>query len=723
MLHDSAFAKAHRSSVPYLAFILTVLCCLYTVLAKAQAPNDTRATASQLTVGAPERCNPTKGNISDAFASLAEPPCAPLDARGTRRDLWYYFVTTAASTTIVLDVIGGSPGTLYFNATLTDGTALQCRTVNAWAAVRLYFDDRAVGDTVYIQLAGLDPYAYTTFNICAFETPPCLPPTNINMTVGQNWTQLYFQNADGSSASVGGRRYRALAGPAGYRPAFGKPDTTAVGGRQPLTVWGLTPGEFYYIYLQEQCSLTEQSVALRPSQNFRQKPAGSPPGDSLRGVLRDSGRPQTLATELTGCFPTPGTTRSATAEAGLPAGCGGEADDDVWYSIKPAGTQYRVILTPAPGISTDLVLEVRDADLKLIDCINEAPGGTSEVYNKYDFTPGAQYYFRVYTAEAGAVADYEICIIATDRPILTDTGCTDALRFTIDGTGAKGDFVDVLTPAGEIVVSIENTINLGAVKVSYFGARDSVRVLATDSVPVYYGRSNITIEPERQPNEGDSVTVRFYISGGDLIGLAQVGAVQGLGPNIEAIPDRIPPSNSGSSGGGGTSTRSGSRGGRLTLYLPADSVDLVAVRVPQERCSADYLKAGFATSVVGRGEYADGLYLDVRVPGFSEFFFSSGNTPLSREIASGLSPKPAVRALSMYPNPTTGRVTVVLPEGIYASELRYDLVDAMGRVVDSGSAFSVGDRLNLTFEGLPTGMYSLLLVGDNDTYAGRILLE
>ena len=673
-----------------------------TALLSQTAPNDTRTTAIELTVGAPDACTPLAGNTAEGSPSLAEPSCAPPDADGARRDLWYYLVAPGPSVTVALDAEAGNVGTVWVEMTDAAGQPLFCRSVTAWRQQRLRLDGLTTGDTVFVQVAALDPSSFTAFEICAFATPTCEPPQILQMRTGQNWAQLLFVNGDGSPAFTGGRRYRAVAGVRPFAPGRDEPAASVDVSRSPLTIWGLQPGEAYQLALSELCSDSDASVFATPTQNFSQQPAGTPENDSLRATFRGDG-PEIVGSVSVGCFGQPGSTRRATAEAAAPAACGGEADDDVWYVIRPQGPQYRFLLTPAPDITSDLVLEIRDAALELVACVNETPGGSAEVYDAYALTPDEDYYLRVYTAAAGEEADFEICAFRFDRPVVVDTGCTDALAITLDGTGEPGEFVDVVTSTGEIVVSLENTQDLGRVEVSYYGAPDSARALSTDSVPVYYARNNVTIAPERQP--ADSVTVRFYLSEADLIGLANLGALQNA--EVLAIPNQPTATSGGGTGSGGG--RSGRR--RLTVRFPPDEEpDLAVARVPQARCSADYPGAGFATSLVGSGPHANGVYLDIRVAGFSDFFFASARIPLTREQA----PPPSAvrelpRALGVYPNPTRGALTVSWAADTDGeAPTHYRLLDAAGRVVAADRLPLGAESSHIQLPGVPEGVYTLV---------------
>ena len=691
---------------PRLAPLAAALLAAAPGLHAQTAPNDTRATAAALTVGEADVCSPLRGNTAEGSASLAEPSCAPPDDAGARRDLWYAFVAPGPSVTVALDADGGNVGTVWVEATDAAGTTLLCDAVTIWQRQRLRLDELVAGDSVYVQVAALEPASRTSFEICAFATPSCEPPRILQMTTGQNWIQLSFVNGDNTPALNGGRQFEAVAGVTPFTPGRDEPEVTAAGARSPLTLWGLTPGEFYRVGLSEVCGDGDQSTYVLPTQNFRQEDAGTPPGDSLQATDRDA-RPQFLAAVTTTCIGQPGTTRGATAEATAPAACGGEADDDVWYSLRPQGPQYRFLLTPAPGITSDLVLEVRDAELELVACVNDAPGGGAEVYDAYDLTVDQTYYARVYTAGAAEVADFEICAFAFDRPVVSDTGCTDALAITLDGTGAPGEFVDVVTSTGELVVSLENTQDLGAVAVSYYGAADSARALATDSVPVYYARNNVTIAPERQPS--DSVTVRFYLAPEDLIGLAKLGAVSGV--QVVAIPNQPTGSQGGASGGGNSGGgAAGGRTRRAVLFIPNEKPDVAVARVPAARCSADYPAGGFAAAVVGSGAHGNGVYLDVRVAGFSDFFFSSARVPLTREQA----PPPSAvrelpRALGVYPNPTRGALTVSWTSGADGeAPTHYQLLDAAGRVAAADRLTPGVESTAIELPSVPEGVYTLV---------------
>lgn len=72
--------------------------------------------------------------------------------------------------------------------------------------------------------------------------------------------------------------------------------------------------------------------------------------------------------------------------------------------------------------------------------------------------------------------------------------------------------------------------------------------------------------------------------------------------------------------------------------------------------------------------------------------------------------------IATYPNPTTGQLTVTLPQ--LKEQIQYRLINSVGQVVMEGSTSTT--QLGIDMSGLGTGIYSLNLFIDGKTYTRKI---
>ncbi|MEW6469329.1 MAG: T9SS type A sorting domain-containing protein [Bacteroidota bacterium] len=109
------------------------------------------------------------------------------------------------------------------------------------------------------------------------------------------------------------------------------------------------------------------------------------------------------------CSFTSGTSFDATAS--LPANCGGNPDDDVWYKFTSSSVVTSAIITVAPSSSYDAVVEVLDNSMSSVACGNSGGNGATESFYATDLNLGATYYVRVYHSGAGSGSNlFNICV-------------------------------------------------------------------------------------------------------------------------------------------------------------------------------------------------------------------------------------------------------------------------------------------------------------------------
>ncbi len=166
---------------------------------------------------------------------------------------------------------------------------------------------------------------------------------------------------------------------------------------------------------------------------------------------------------------------------------------------------------------------------------------------------------------------------------------------------------------------------------------------------------------------------------------------------------------------GQTQTRTNQVDGWGTLYLPADTFDVLRVRSVLDRWDTvfvDQLGLGFAFDEPQTIEYkwiAQGMDIPVLtvttvagVPNAARFFYGPGNvTDVPGHMAYAAVPH-------VFPNPASDVVRVNIPEG-WQGDL--SLHDAMGRVVRAGIPVRPSAVIELDLQGLAPGAYHLRVQG------------
>lgn len=661
----------------------------------AQAPaNDTRATAIALTA-ARGFCSPTAGDTGEATASGVTPACAPTTQTAPARDLWYTFIASQSEMTVYAEIDGGSNNQLRVEVTTDGGDLVDCAAFSYSEAVRR-LEGLTVGETYFIQLSHTRPSDVNDLKVCAYETPACLPVGSVRTRNGQNWTIVTWQ-PEGTPPASG---YRVVAVPRGGNPVNDTPVAEADiprGDSTRVTIWNLQPGVAYDFYVQAVCSDTERSGFVRPTQNFTQEPAGAPGNDSLEA----GDGPEILPSISSRCLESPGSTRFATTGDGEVGDCA-NAGPDVWYELNFIAPRYTFEVRSANGTTADLALEAYTYEFdeqnnltpQRIACANTAgPGGGESLTVSEGQLPETNGRRRVrirVISSDDAEADFTVCGYQVpgdpiDVPTVLDPdGCAPPVLASFDGTGAPGDFVDVLTEVGQVICSIENTEDLGQVAVAAYGHTGELRQL-DDGGPRYADR-NVAVVVERQPTA--PVLARFYLSAADLLSLEQAALFP---QNGRTLADEL----------------------------------LAVARVPTTTCSETFPGSAFDVEFVSAGLYGtDAYFVDVRISGFSEFFFSSVDDPLPT-AASGVA-ESSVARLAVAPNPATSRFTVTLPQklGRPAQDYRVTLVDQMGRVVEEVLAKAGREHVGVSVAQLSVGIYLVHVVGmrDGRTGTARVLV-
>ncbi len=643
---------------PYLLLLSSLL---YASPVLAQAPaNDTRAGASEIRADL-VACSLTRQRTNNATASGTIPRCAPASQTAPARDLWYYFEAPQADVTVYARIADDDNNALVVEVTDAQGDSVACGSFS-YSARQFRLAGLTPGARYYVRLAHTDPDDTNELSLCVYRTPSCLPVESVNTRNGQNWTVVSWS----PEVSKPGDVYRVVVGPRrNFEPTRDTPFQRAITTLNSAVIWNLEPGEAYDVYVERDCGGGDRSRYVGPTQRFSQDPAGPPENDNLttgRGA-------QLVGSGFSACRQSPGSTRFATGGDGPAGPCGGAAavDDDVWYTLSASASRYRVQVTGANGTTGNLVLEAYNSAGERIRCANEQAGAATEGFVIDGLADRERLNFRVYTAGAGEVSDFIFCAYREEPPVAQGTGCQLSRATNFDGTGATGALVDILTDGGTVVASVENTQDLGTVRASYYGHGGELRRFGNGNVR--YANRNLAIVPERQPTA--PLQVRLYVSGRDLEPLIAAG----LFPS-SALTD------------------------------PSITRQLLAIaKVRATTCSAAFPGGAEAVTFLGAGPYGNGdYYVDVRVRGFSEFFFSSVDEPLPATVV-GVREADGLARLQVSPVPARGEAWVTLPQNETNVGGTLTLSDVSGRVLAETPYGAEETRLAVDVSRLPAGLY------------------
>jgi hypothetical protein len=141
-------------------------------------------------------------------------------------------------------------------------------------------------------------------------------------------------------------------------------------------------------------------------------------------------------------------------------------------------------------------------------------------------------------------------------------------------------------------------------------------------------------------------------------------------------------------------------------------------------------EAGTTTSTGTSAEFfwASGYTgtVQVTVTASNECFTSEVSDGFTTTIytSAGLDENSSGKQLSIYPNPTSGKITVVLPQKKnFTGDLT--ITDASGAAVISKTGITIlaGELENIDLGNLPDGVYSLKLSNNSAIYTGRVIVK
>jgi hypothetical protein len=421
----------------------------------AAPANDDCAAAVALTVNPDYSCTAAvAGTTAGATMSMEADPCYgnPDD------DVWYSFVATTDTHRIALNdiepVIGWGTD-LYFQ--VLEGTcdglgSLLCSDPESGNVEGL-----TPGETYYVRVYSYAENAYQTFNICIGTNPP--PPLNddcagaIALTVnpdmecdavteattvsateslqvecsGNTDDDVWFSFvATGENHIVSLTDIEAVLGWSTdmyfqvYEGTCDGLNSLQCSDNETAIVTGLTAGETYYMRVYSYGGDSRQNFSICIA-----TPPVTPANDDCSGAVALTVNPTMECTAVTS-----GSTISAT-ESMQADPCGGNPDDDVWYSFTATAEAHYLSLTNIESIigwGNDMYFQVLQGvcdGQESVLCSDNEEGIVSGL------TPGEVYYVRVYTYPEGVASNFDICVGTVPAAPANDN-CAGAVSLTVN---------------------------------------------------------------------------------------------------------------------------------------------------------------------------------------------------------------------------------------------------------------------------------------------------
>ncbi|MCC6251134.1 MAG: PKD domain-containing protein [Bacteroidia bacterium] len=205
-----------------------------------------------------------------------------------------------------------------------------------------------------------------------------------------------------------------------YGPAPSGPYTllSAIPGNSTNLI-GLTPATNYHFRVRTNCGGPVSPYS--PFEPFTTT-AAPPPNDDCPGSVLTPG--------LT-CSYTAGTTVNATSSGVSAPTCGGDPDDDVWYTFTAPSTNVTITAQATSGI--DIVLTCYQDNSCVtptqVGCVDNTFAGGTEVLNLNTLVVGNTYRVRVFDKGTAIYGTFNICVTYIPPPPANDN-CLGAFSLT-----------------------------------------------------------------------------------------------------------------------------------------------------------------------------------------------------------------------------------------------------------------------------------------------------
>jgi hypothetical protein len=421
--------------------------------------NNDCAGATNLTLNA--SCSVTNGNTVSATQSLAAASCSGWTGNADD-DVWYKFDVVTPST-VTIDVTASTtnmdPVVQLFSGNCGSLTSVQCNDASLNGGVERISRSFTPG-SYYLRVYnyGVGTGAGGVHTICIYSNPVSAQPVNDNTAnaivlpfvvdcspqgpyESLHGTRTYLDATPAGTANddvwfkfvtTSGVANIAVSGSSGYdavfqvfqmssakviTATFPEMDLTGADQIEEQIIYGLTPGQTYYIRVYD-------FFGTNPSGNFSICAYQTPPPDNNLLV----GAETIFQQNQTTCGgSTVGFTLSATTDnSALP--CTGTADDDVWYQFVATSPTPTIVVTGLNGMDPVVDLRTSGNPGTNILCSNTTSANGTETINATGLTVGATYRVRVYSFGNLPVNQgvFNICIYGPASPPINDN-CAGAI--------------------------------------------------------------------------------------------------------------------------------------------------------------------------------------------------------------------------------------------------------------------------------------------------------
>ena len=378
------------------------------------AQSQTDDCASSPSINVETTCINTAYSVPSGFVDSG----IALSCAGTvYKDGWFTFTTGTGTTEI--SIIGSSNkalGLAVYNGSCGTPVEISCTIPNT-ANASLTNITVSPSTTYYLRIMRTSTGGGAmTGDICIQDTTPCNTPTVTSAsaitstTATINWIAI-------SPAPVGGYEY--IVSTDNVTTTSGDDQTGTTAGLF-TNITGLTASTTYYVFVRSDCS---GSFSTWDGPVSFTTTAVPPPNDECINAVSLI----VNADENCGTV-TAGTVLGATDSGIVGSGCGGNDDDDVWFSFVANATVQTVTLINIAGSSSDMYHVVYDG---LSGCGSLGAAlicSDSNSSTVPGLTIGNTYYVQVYTwtGTAGQTSTFDICI-GTPPPPPANDECTGAI--------------------------------------------------------------------------------------------------------------------------------------------------------------------------------------------------------------------------------------------------------------------------------------------------------
>ena len=730
-------------AISFRLFFVTGLVLGLSGRATAQAPaNDDALGAVLLPVTA--TCQPTAatnvGATTSARNGYVNPGSCGIAA--SPKDVWFRFMSPAASSQVLVAVSGSAAGTVRVFASPPGsagpffeqncGSGGSANTV----APPLRATNLLPNRVYYINVAGYTSFDTTgPFTICVTDAPACGDPTGLRLS---NYN---------SGTGAGTFTFTPGAGNVSYLATYTSGGTTqpvspAPTG-SPFTIPGLSPSSFYTVTLTATCGNGGQSSPIRitfstPRTN-NDEPANAIPLP-INATCQPFGGSNVGAT---------GTTPNGYTNGTNPATCGGAVPTaflkDVWFTFT----------TPASGAgSTGVVFDLTSSigTSYLAGRVFSTAGGAAGPFTSIicfgangpttigPLLPSTTYYvsiantFGIGTTEG----NFTLCLTAPitcaapTNLLLSNILTTSATVSFMPGVGNTSYTVTATPQGGGPAVVVTPPPTASPVQLTGLapGTAYTVTVQADCGANGTTNGVSVPLTTAAGIPANDLCSGAMALRCGQTLASTTLGASSTGDPMASCglfypAPSGLPSVWYSIVGTGGPITLSTCAGPTPTPGSP----QLLVYTGTCGSLTCLTSNDGTGTNCTGNGAVvtfgsSPGTTYYVLVQ-YTVVSLNAG--PFGLQVTCPLGTQPAALAeqVTLFPNPATGTATLAVPAGLLAQPAALALYNALGQVVQARDvpAAPAATRLPLDLRGLPAGVYSVRLATEQGPVTKRLVVE